>query len=201
MFLSFIWYPLQRKSHLCIPRKGIARPQSQFPHSCVCEQFIYSQDQSTIYIFSCRVGRPILGMFKSFIDTWMFNWKLGLRLRYSFSGNICFKFSVLRLCSVRQKHFQNERDEWFWQALKFAAFSFLRTRFGNENIHRGFRGTLCFEIPSIALVSLIEYFLQALQNLICTDSVIISLSASWNCPFNNQMGQGDKGEKDGKLHI
>ncbi len=23
---------LQRKSHLCIPRKGIARPQSQFPH-------------------------------------------------------------------------------------------------------------------------------------------------------------------------
>jgi hypothetical protein len=24
------------------PRKGIARPQSQFPHSCVCERFIYS---------------------------------------------------------------------------------------------------------------------------------------------------------------
>jgi hypothetical protein len=24
-----------------IPRKGIARPQSQFPHSCVCERFIY----------------------------------------------------------------------------------------------------------------------------------------------------------------
>ena len=27
---------LQQKSHLCIPRKEIARPQSQFPHSCVC---------------------------------------------------------------------------------------------------------------------------------------------------------------------
>jgi hypothetical protein len=25
-----------------IPRKGIARPQSQFLHSCVCERFIYS---------------------------------------------------------------------------------------------------------------------------------------------------------------
>jgi hypothetical protein len=25
----------------------LARPQSQFPHSCVCEQFIYSQDRST----------------------------------------------------------------------------------------------------------------------------------------------------------
>ncbi len=28
---------LQRKSHLCIPFLGIARPQPQFPHSCVCE--------------------------------------------------------------------------------------------------------------------------------------------------------------------
>ncbi len=26
---------------------GIVRPQAQFPHSCVCEQFIYSQDRST----------------------------------------------------------------------------------------------------------------------------------------------------------
>jgi hypothetical protein len=38
---------LQRKSHLCIHRKGIARrPQSQFPHSCVCDRFIYSHDRS-----------------------------------------------------------------------------------------------------------------------------------------------------------
>jgi hypothetical protein len=29
-----------------IPRKGIARPQSQFPHSCVCEPFIYSHHRS-----------------------------------------------------------------------------------------------------------------------------------------------------------
>ncbi len=36
----------QRKSHLCIPRKLIAQPQSQFPHSCVCERFICSQDRS-----------------------------------------------------------------------------------------------------------------------------------------------------------
>jgi hypothetical protein len=27
-----------------IPRKVIARAQSQFPHSCVCERFIYSHD-------------------------------------------------------------------------------------------------------------------------------------------------------------
>ncbi len=45
---------LQRKSHLCIPRKGIALPQFQFPHSCVCsEQFIYSQDRShRVHIFT-----------------------------------------------------------------------------------------------------------------------------------------------------
>ena len=29
-----------------IPRKGIARPQSQFPHSCDYERYIYSHDRS-----------------------------------------------------------------------------------------------------------------------------------------------------------
>ncbi len=47
--MSSVWPALQRKSHLCIPRKGIAPPQSQFPHSCVCERFIYSQDRSTYF--------------------------------------------------------------------------------------------------------------------------------------------------------
>jgi hypothetical protein len=28
------------------PRKGIARPQSRFPHACVCERFIYSHNRS-----------------------------------------------------------------------------------------------------------------------------------------------------------
>jgi hypothetical protein len=35
-----------RKFETNIPRKGIARPQSKFPHSCVCERFIYSHHQS-----------------------------------------------------------------------------------------------------------------------------------------------------------
>jgi hypothetical protein len=41
---------LQRKSHLCIPFLGIARPQPQFPLSCVCERFIESQEQSTYFL-------------------------------------------------------------------------------------------------------------------------------------------------------
>jgi hypothetical protein len=41
---------LQGKLHLCIPFLGIARHQSQYPHSSVCEQFIiYSQDWSTYF--------------------------------------------------------------------------------------------------------------------------------------------------------
>ncbi len=40
---------LQRKSHLCIPVLGIALPRSQFPHSCVCERFIYSQDRCSYF--------------------------------------------------------------------------------------------------------------------------------------------------------
>ncbi len=35
-----------RKFETNIPRKGISRPQFQFPYSCVCERFIYSHDRS-----------------------------------------------------------------------------------------------------------------------------------------------------------
>jgi hypothetical protein len=36
----------RRKLETNIPKNGIARPHSQFPHSCVCERFIYSHDRS-----------------------------------------------------------------------------------------------------------------------------------------------------------
>ncbi len=47
MYQRLEW--LQRNFDLCIPRKGTARPQSQFPHLCVCERFIYSHDPSTYF--------------------------------------------------------------------------------------------------------------------------------------------------------
>ena len=37
-----------RKFETNIPRKGIARPQSQFPHLCVCERIIYSHDGAAV---------------------------------------------------------------------------------------------------------------------------------------------------------
>ncbi len=83
---------LQQKSHLCIYRNGIARPQSQFPHSCAIYIF-----PGSVHIFSCSIiGRSIVGIYKSLTDTWM--WKLKLWPRNSFSGNNCFEFSVLCLC-------------------------------------------------------------------------------------------------------
>jgi hypothetical protein len=43
-------YTLQRQNsrnlETNIPRKGISGPQSQFPHSRICERFIYSHDRS-----------------------------------------------------------------------------------------------------------------------------------------------------------
>ncbi len=51
-----------------------------------------------LHISSSRIGRPIVGIYKSLTDAWM--WKLGLRPRYSFSGNNCFEISVFCLCSV-----------------------------------------------------------------------------------------------------
>ncbi len=50
------------------------------------------------YISCSRIGRSIVGIYKSLTDTRM--WKLGVWPRNSFSRNICFEFTVLVHCSV-----------------------------------------------------------------------------------------------------
>ncbi len=47
----------------------------------------------------------IVRIYKSLTDTCM--WKLGLWPCYSFSGNICYQFSVLVLCSVEHDFYQH----------------------------------------------------------------------------------------------
>jgi hypothetical protein len=112
-------YVLQRKSHLCIPFLGIVRLQSQCPYSCVCERFIFPRIGPHI---SCsRIGRSILGMYKSLTDTWM--WKLGLWPRNSSSGNMCFEFSVLVLCSVGERVLVTEVTECQTERVKKAYFN------------------------------------------------------------------------------
>ncbi len=57
--------------------------------------------RGSVHIFSCsRIGRLIVGIYKSLTDTWML--KLGLWSHNSLSGNICFEFSVLCLLQCGQ---------------------------------------------------------------------------------------------------
>ncbi len=49
-----VYTALQRQFHFYIPFLGIVRPHPQFPHSCVCERFIYSQDRSTYFLLQKR---------------------------------------------------------------------------------------------------------------------------------------------------
>ncbi len=71
------------------------------------------------HISFSRKGRPIVGIYNSLTDTWM--WKLGLRPRYSFSGNICFKFSAFFLCSL----YLNSFSSWALTPAPFSSNSFL----------------------------------------------------------------------------
>ncbi len=40
---------LQTRSNLCIPRNETAQSRSQFPHSWICERFIYSHNRATCF--------------------------------------------------------------------------------------------------------------------------------------------------------
>ncbi len=71
-----------------IPRKGISSPNFHI-HASVSDLYI-----STIGlpILLEEVCRPILGLYTSLTDTWM--WKLGLRPRYSQKRNTIVGFSL-----------------------------------------------------------------------------------------------------------
>jgi hypothetical protein len=47
-FLPYTAKKKFRKFEANIPRKGISGPQSQFPHSCVCERIKYSHDGAAV---------------------------------------------------------------------------------------------------------------------------------------------------------
>jgi hypothetical protein len=90
---------LQRKSHIRITFLGIALPQSQSLTVTFMWLWAIYIFPGSVYIFSCsRIGRSIVRICKSLTDTW--TWKLELLPRNSFSGNTCFEFSLLILCSV-----------------------------------------------------------------------------------------------------
>ncbi len=87
---------LQQKPHFCIlfwELRGLG-PNFHI-HTSVSDLHI---PRIGPHISCSRIGRSIVGIYKSLTETWM--WKLGLWPRNSFSGNICVQFSVLVLCSV-----------------------------------------------------------------------------------------------------
>jgi hypothetical protein len=66
--------------NLCVPRGGIARPQSQCPHSTLMYLWAIYIFPRFVCLFCCRkINGPILGIYKLLTDTWV--WKLGLRPR------------------------------------------------------------------------------------------------------------------------
>ncbi len=65
------------KFEITIPRNETSRPRSQFPHSCICERFIYSYDRSTNAIQqNRRTDRGNLHINRSHIHEWK-NWEWG----------------------------------------------------------------------------------------------------------------------------
>jgi hypothetical protein len=52
-----------------IPRKGISGPQSQCPHSCVCERIILYIPTMGLSVLLEEICRLILGIYKSLKDT------------------------------------------------------------------------------------------------------------------------------------
>ncbi len=109
-FSSSLSSTLQRQFRLYIPFLGIARPQPQFPHSCVCWRFIYSQDRSTYFLQQKRQTHRGNILYNSLTDTWM--WKLGLRPRYSFSGNICFNRHFFFAVNIEELNHLFQPHEW-----------------------------------------------------------------------------------------
>ncbi len=78
-----------RQIETSVPRKGIAEPQSQFPHSCVCERFLYSHNRSAYSDAGKYVDRSWEN--KSLTDTWM--WKLDWGRVHPFLGTHKWDFS------------------------------------------------------------------------------------------------------------
>ncbi len=86
MFYSILFYSTLHRNNTenSKQRKRIAWPQSQFSHSCVCDQNIYIS-LIDLPILLQEICEPILGIYKSPTDSWM--WKLVLMSRNSLTRN------------------------------------------------------------------------------------------------------------------
>jgi hypothetical protein len=91
------------------------RPQSQFPHSCVCEQSMYICPRS-VHLFSCsRTDRPILGIYKSLTEKHECR-NLGLRHSSSFFWEYLFRiFGIVSLQDTSRSWCGDLAQGWVWE--------------------------------------------------------------------------------------
>ncbi len=82
-----------RKFETNIPRKGIARPQSQFPRTCVFERFIHCHDQSSYSAAGIYVDRSWEYINRSQIHE-CGNWDWGCAIPYMGIHRWDFRCSV-----------------------------------------------------------------------------------------------------------
>ncbi len=127
IFNVWMYSALQRKSHIGIPFLGIAWPQSQFPYSCVCERFIYSQDRS-IYINRSQTheggnwdcGRAILLLGIFILNFWHWFFEV-----YGWVNGMCqIPGAKLNVC-VCPLHLNRHQDSSFlpgWKKLRAGSF-------------------------------------------------------------------------------
>ncbi len=96
-------------SDLCIPRNETAHWRSliiskqnynvlspNFSHLCICERFIFPGSAVSI------IGRPILEIYKSLTNAWMY--ELEKRPRSFISGNASIGFSVQCILGYKVEH-------------------------------------------------------------------------------------------------
>ncbi len=65
---------------------------NSYIHFSVCDLYVYSHDRSDLSAAGKYGGGPMVRIYIWLTDTWM--WKLGLRPRNSFSGNIYIDISL-----------------------------------------------------------------------------------------------------------
>jgi hypothetical protein len=79
---------------------GIARLQSQFPHSCVCERFIYSQDQSTYFLqLNRQIDHGTICINRSQTHD-CGNWDCGLAIPFLGIFVSSFRYCFLAVCKL-----------------------------------------------------------------------------------------------------
>ncbi len=106
-------YTRQRKSDLLTPRKKLHGLSPHFHiHGSVSDLYIFPPSHRSTYFPESRIGRPIVGIYKSFTETWME--ELGLRPRSFIYGNMCFEFSVHCLCSVGLAETKKSPSSFFY---------------------------------------------------------------------------------------